>query len=265
MLDLTDPEQNLRAFVRVRASLAPTDTVCWWTGNVYAQVPHESYRHLFRFEGFNIGSIVAIDSGYRFLAREAAFYQDPRTSQILDTWDNPFTGQACDVLHVWNDPVNMEFLLNGPRGPWQAPVTDVDDNVIWPMNITLAYPSPLPTADYPESSADDTYRAAEFFQFFSRRSDLEQAEFDSVPCQFSWSRLSPWLPWMRMGNRPGGLAYHCHGIKLSTYDDLPKPIRKYVQDTNPIFQQAPDSWSTPNETSWTYYRKRHPNGSGCAV
>ncbi|WP_436772166.1 DUF1838 family protein [Yinghuangia sp. YIM S09857] len=255
--DLSQPADNLRAFVRARASLGPEDTVVWWTGNVHAQAPGENFRHLFRFEGFNIGRTEEVEGGHRFLAREAAFYQDPRTGEILENWANPFTGDDCGVLHVWNDPVNMDFLLDGPRGPWRALVTEVGDDVVWGQDILLAYPSPLPVAKYPENSADDVYRAAELFQFFARRSDLDRADLPSVPCHFSWSRLSPWLPWMRMGDRPGGLVFHCHGTKLGGYGDLPEHLRKYVAAQNPGFARAPEEWSAPNETSWTYFRKRN--------
>ncbi|HSA48941.1 MAG TPA: DUF1838 family protein, partial [Yinghuangia sp.] len=100
--DLADPADNLRSFVRMRASLAPEDTVVWWTGRVHAQAPGENYRSLFRFEGFNVGRIIAAEGGYRMLAREAAFYQDPDTGSILEDWKNPVTGETCGVMHVWN-------------------------------------------------------------------------------------------------------------------------------------------------------------------
>jgi hypothetical protein len=256
VLDLTEPTQNLDAFVRTRASLGPEDTVTWWTGAVHAQIPGGDFQRLFRFEGFNVGRIVTVEGGYRFLAREAAFYQDLRTGGILETWSNPFTGKTCPVLHVWNDPVNFEFLLNGPRGPWRAPVTEIGDDVMWPQDILLAYPSPLPMAQYPHSSADDTYRAAELFQFFCRRSDLDNTDQQAVPCRFAWTRLCPWLPWMEMGTRPGGLVYHCHGAKLGAgYRDLPETLRGYVADHNPTYERSPEAWSAPNETSWTYFRR----------
>lgn len=258
--DLADPADNLRSFVRARASTGPEDTVVWWTGNVHSQAPGENHRHLFRFEGFNVGRTVETDGGWRFLAREAAFYQDPRTGGILDSWTDPDTGAEHEVLHIWNDPVNQDLLLDGPRGPWRAPVTEVAGDVMWAQDILLAYPSPLPVADYPESSADDVYRAAELFQFFCRRADLDTAGLPSVPCHFSWTRLSPWLPWMRRGARPGGLVYHCHGAKLGGWDELPEHLRKYVAEHDPKFARAPDDWSAPNETSWTYFRKRHPQG-----
>lgn len=260
--DLSDPAQNLRSFVRTRASLGPEETVVWWTGHVHAQAPGADFRPLFRFEGFNIARIVPVDGGFRMLAREAAFYQDPRTGAILDAWDNTFTGESCEVLHVWNDPVNMDFLLDGPRGPWRAPVTEVGDEVMWGQDILLAYPSPLPVATYPDNSADDVYRAAELFQFFASRADLDRPAADSVPCRFAWTRLSPWLPWMRMGARPGGLVFHCHGAKLPGYDALPEHLRKHVAAHAPEFGAAPAEWSAPNQTSWTYFRSRYPGGIG---
>ncbi len=45
---MTDPEQELETFARVRANLSGQDSVFWWTGNVHAQIPGEratQWRH----------------------------------------------------------------------------------------------------------------------------------------------------------------------------------------------------------------------------
>ncbi|CAM5236367.1 hypothetical protein GCM10010329_61550 [Streptomyces spiroverticillatus] len=50
-----------------------------------------------------------------------------------------------------------------------------------------------------ESFWGDTYKALELFQFFADRADLA-GDAPSVPATKSWSRMSPWLPWMGRGS-----------------------------------------------------------------
>ncbi len=246
----------MRAFVKVRASLDGEDSVTWFTGNVHAWMPGGKFGVLFGFEGYNVSRVVEADGGYDLLTREAVFYLDPRTREILERWTNPYTGAEVDVVHVWNDPVNQQFRLDGPRGPWSVPVTSINDDVFFNVDVFLAYPSPLPRAEWPDNSQDDLYQAAELFQFFCKRADLENTGSESVPSQVSWTRLAPWLPFMAMGDRPGQLVYHCRGAKVEGgYAGLPERIRDYVEARDPRFAEAPREFSAPNETSWTYFKK----------
>ncbi|MFB6810528.1 DUF1838 family protein [Streptomyces sp. NPDC056387] len=240
------PAELLHAFARTRASLDGAEVTFWWTGDVYSWAPEQPYRHVFGFEGLNVARLVedAEGGGFQLLTREAGFYLDPRTREILDTWEGK------PVVHIWNDPANLRLR------PFPVPVTELGDQVCFSLEIPIAYPSPLPVAEYPLNSADDTYRALELFQFFAPGTVFTTDE-PGVPCTMSWMRMSPWLPWMEQGQRPGGLAFHCRGRKLGSYAEVPERLRTYVADRHPEYAHAPEKWTEPNETSWTYFRTHH--------
>jgi hypothetical protein len=256
-LNLDNPADNLRGFLKARATIDGSDAVTWFTGNVHAWAPKGQFRPLFGFEGYNVARAVEADGGYDLLTREAVFYLDPNSREVLERWANPFTEEEVAVVHVWNDPVNQQLRLEGPRGPWKVPVTGIGDDIYFNLDIFLAYPSPMPRKEFPDQSQDDLYQAAELFQFFAKRSDIENESLASAPAQVSWTRLAPWLPWMKMADRPGQLVYHCRGRKLlEGYEELPQWIRDYVQANNPQFKTAPKEFTAPNETSWTYFKKQ---------
>ncbi|WP_433360033.1 DUF1838 family protein [Streptosporangium sp. CA-115845] len=248
--------QELMDMVRVRADLAGSEVVVWWAGDVYASIPDSGPHHLFGFEGVNVARAMPVEGGYELLTREAAFYLDPRSREILDGWDNEFTGERVDVLHVWNDPVNQRWLADGPYGPFRSPRVRTGEDVMFNTDVLLAYPSPLPVAEFPDNSGSDVYRAMELFQFFTRAADVDDPGVTNIPCTLSWTRVAPWLPWMRMADRPGVLVYHCRGAKLAGWADVPERTRRYVDEHGPQFAHAPQAWSAPNETSWTYFRKQ---------
>lgn len=256
--DLDVPEDNLRAFVRVRASTEPVSTVTWFTGTVHAWGEHVGHVPLFRLEGYNAARAVAVEGGFDVLTREAVYYRDLDDRDVLDRWANPLTGEDVEVEHIFNDPVNQRLRLDGPRGPWRLPASEIEGRVTFDLPVFLRYPSPLPTADYPRNSQSDTYRAAELFQFFARRSDLDDPELAAVPADVSWVRLGPWLPWMRMAQRPGELVYHAHGTKLAGgFDALPGWLQDRVRHDAAHYAEAPETFVEPNQTSWTTFRERH--------
>ncbi len=257
---LEDPAGNLDALLRARAGLDGAEYVAWWTGDVYGQQPGADTRRLFGFVGFNVARAVAVDGGYDLLSREVAFYLDPRTRQIISRWHNPDTDSDVDVLHIFNDPVNQRFRLTMPWGPWRAPYTVLGRTVVFNLDIPISAPSPLPVSEWPDNSADDTYRAMELFQFYAPRAALLETDAPSVDCDISWVRTSPWLPWMRMGNRQGGLLFHCRGSKLSGFDELPHDVRAYVDEQAPQYRHAPTEFTAPNESSWSYFKKMAQSG-----
>jgi len=258
-VDLSIPRNYLDAFMRVRGDLSGTEAVYHWTGRVYSFVPGEPKKELFGFEGFNIARTVPVEGGYQLLTREAAFFLDPRTGEILSQWRNPFTNKDVDVVHIWNDPVNQELVFSDEDIRFIGrilPSEDMGDELVFYSDIFPFYDSPLPRRDYSQFSQHDKYQSAEFFQFFVNRTALDDSLRASVPAAISWTRISPWMPFMRMGNKPGNLVFQCRGRKLEGgFAAMPARIRDYVLATAPQFAAAPDTFTEPNETSWTYFKK----------
>jgi hypothetical protein len=253
--DPAQPDQKIEAFVKTRLSLDGSESVLWWTGTVYASQPGKQAKLLFNFEGYNIARAIKIDGGYQVLSREAAFYSDPQSGGILTNWRNPLNDRLVEVVQVWNDPVNQELISTGSR-PFNPTFFEADGQVSWNLEIMLVYPSPLPRREFPRYSQNDLYQAAELFQFKTDRRSIDDPKIMSAPCNVSWTRIGPWLPWMELGDLPGELIYHCQGIKLAKgFEGLPETIRRKVLAEHPEYAHAPEHYSLPNETSWTYFRK----------
>lgn len=256
-LDLNKPEDNLTAFIKMRASTKEgEETVYYWHGTVYSYIPGQRSQALFGLEAYNVARIVKVEGGYQMLTREVALYKDLQTGQILERWYNPFIQDTVDVVQVWNDPVNQQLMLKGRAGNWGVPWHRLGDGRI-SMNsdIFLFYPSPLKKAEFPENSRSDDYQAAELFQFFFNEADLNHRKKHSIYSEVAWTRISDFLPWMRMADRPGYLVYQCRGYKLmnGAFDALPTQMQEYVKARQPQFMRAPEAYASPNMTSWKYF------------
>jgi len=244
--------------MKARASLDGTDSVTWFAGTVHAWEPTGAHRPLFGFEGYNVARAIEVDGGFDLLTREAVFYTDLGSGEVLEKWDNPLTGESVAVVPVWNDPVSFPLRLEGPR-PVVLSTTSLGDEVCFNQDIFLAYPSPLPRAEFPTSSQDDLYKAVELFQFFTPEAALRDSSVVSAPARVTWTRLAPWLPWMGMADRPGTLVYHGRGKKLGGVAELPARILAAVEG-KPEFLTAPTELTMPSETSWTYFKKLAAKG-----
>jgi hypothetical protein len=190
------------------------------------------------------------------LSREVTVYED-LAGNILECWNNGVLGASVPanvtVMQVWNDPVN--FTIGG------AEHVELGDQVMWNVDVVIAYPSPLSVADYPSYSAGNTYESAELFNFYVDRSTLEDPSLSSVPASISWTRVGQFLPWMQMGQAPGRLIYHARGAKLAGgWDALPDKLRRYVEERHPEYRHAPTQDTSPNATSWRRFKAIYDAG-----
>lgn len=253
-LDLRSEPGSTQALVKLRCSLDPAEHVLlWWQGTLFAQEPDSKAAPLMGFEGYNICRAEQLaDGSWRLVTRELTFYRDLESGQIIDQWDNPLSGERVDVVHVANDPVNT--VLNTPGRPLPMPWVEAGDMVMLTLNIPLAYPNPLSPEEFPAQSSGPVYRGSEHFMFFAPRAALADPAQSQVPVTYGWTRVGPWLPWMRLGQRPGSLLYIAQGSKRASVDELPADIQQRIRDRYPEYATAPAQWVQPNVTSWSHYR-----------
>ena len=254
--DFNKVEDSSAAFLRLRCSLNARDQIySWWTGTIYARIPGQVIKPIMGFEGYNVCRTVKKANGdYQLITREVTYYRDLKTGKIIEHWDNPYTGKTDAVMQVHNDPVNATMPAHGSTAykmPWKV----MGGDVMLLIDVPLSYPNALSPTAFPEESSGDQYIASEHFGFFAKLSDMNNPALDSVPYVNSWFRTGPWLPWMKMGQRPGDLIYSGEGKKLEHgFADLPADVQAYTREHFPKFVNAPASFVTPNETSWSVYK-----------
>ncbi len=264
-LDLAKPEDALTAFRKVQCSTKDGEAVVYhWVGEVYSRVEGEPDKHVFNLQGMNIRQCVTVTDpvrgkGFRQVSRELMFYTDPRTGEIIRTWTNPWTGKTLDVVHVANDPVNMRspmFPIGADGKPYSLDARIQNGRVFMPAVIPLWYTNPM-GGDY-QAYVGNQYHSMEIFDFVADEADLTDATRTRANASIAWVRMSPWLPWMEMTGRGGLLVFNAVGQPLpGGIKDLPKVITDEIAANYPIYTAAPPADDArPNETSWTYFKKR---------
>lgn len=263
-IDLSTPAGAIAANRKVQCSTVDGEPVVYhWSGRVFARSPGEADRHIFNVEGMNVRQCGTVSdpvrgTGYRLVSRELMLYLDPRTNEILRTWTNPATDQAVDVVHVANDPVNFPptYERNANGTPFQFSGRVNQGKVFQNFEVPLFYSNPL-GGDYQEYVGNQ-YHAMEIFDFSMEEADLIDASQARADPAIAWVRMSPWLPWMRMGGRPGGLVFNAVGQTMANgIEGLPQVLRDEIAATYPTYDTPPPlDDARKNETSWTYFKKR---------
>jgi hypothetical protein len=239
--DLAVPEHNLRALVRMTASLKPGDVPWWYDGTIYGVVAGENPRPLLKFEGMELYWMQPLPGGaYELIGNTVTFFRDIETGKMIDRFQNPYTGKENAVPAAvqgggpgrgFNYSVKgiraTKFLDQLPDKPLVLDWTTARDTV-W-LHNTTAYP---PGMTPPRLQRQTMF--APLAAFLDER-------LDSIPAVFSSTVFMPWLKWMDMAERPGHLVWHASGAKLASIAELPEEYRRRAEKEFPQLLTADPS------------------------
>lgn len=241
------------------------EAVFWFDGRVYSHVPGEADRALFAVEGMLIRSTSTIEDpvrgrGFKRVGREMMLYKDIATGDVLDHWDNPFTGARNAVVHVANDHVNASYFERRADGsPFTIPLRVSGSHWQMMQHIPIRRANPMGAGYDAEIGA--AYHAVELFSFSGAASDLADEARTSLPVAVTWSRLSDWLPFMEMSGRAGRIYAHVGGHKLDADTGLPASLADIIDRQYPAFRKPPPlDDDAVMDTSWTEHRRIKETG-----
>lgn len=263
--NLEDPDEVIRLNMRLHCSEnAGEHALFWWQGRMYSRVQGERDRQLFNVQGMSISQCESYRDPvqglcYRSISRELLFYLDPETNAVVREWDNPWTGETVEVVHVANDPPGRGHVCardeqGNPRAVSRYFVSD-GKLMHGGGAARLFYDNPLggEFQDY----VGGTYHAVELG---SSATPLERVLDDSAGYVrdrvISWGRVSQWLPWMTMGSREGVVFFHTAGIRLDSIEEMPQLMLDEIRANYPHYVEPPPmDYDRPRETSWTVFRE----------
>jgi len=266
-----DPIWNREAAARLQADTTGEQVYGHCSGPVFGVRAGEAVRTLLGFEVFSTIRVLRQEDGsYQRMTKEVIFYTDPKTGAILDEWDNPYTGERVKVVDVANDPYNWvisEFVQPPPvpgvpsdgkakhgGKPYLLHWTEFGpDTIVLSEDFNGWYPNKLDPAKWPRESSGPMVQSSELFRYFINRATLEDPTQTHVTHNGSWVRITPWLPWMLMGEAPGHILYDGIFHTTRTLDYYPPGVVERVKARYPQYLTAPTSWYGPSYSSIEHY------------
>jgi len=236
--DLTVPAANLRALVRMTASLEECDVPWWYDGTIFGVVPGENPRPLVKFEGMELYWMRHLPGGeYELTGNTVTFFRDVDTGAMLSEFRNPYTKATNPVppavqgggpgrgFNYSAKGIRFTRLLDQlPEDPLVLDWSFARD-MVWLHNWTR-YPPGLPPPRWQQQT------------MFARQADFLDEKLASVPVVFGSTVHMPWLKWLDMGDRPGHLVWHAGGTKLGSVAELPEEYRRRAEKEFPALLTA---------------------------
>lgn len=291
-LDLANsPRDNLYAFGKTWGTFSEDPVVSVFHGAMYASIGTQRLMPLFGYAGTGITKCRFVGEGadekMQMRGKETGFFYDLKTWDVIDTWDNPFTGETVEVYHFLNDKIGGELTLEMPKLyvgddpehgvhmnenidpnadgslPFILPWATYGDEVLLEWDYAHEYPNPLSPSRYPKSSTGEMINPSEHFVIYTSKEQLEDRDLPSAHFRAGFSRISPFWPWMRMGGsgvEHGVMTGRLHSRKtINGLDDIPPKLLERTLKQVPHFLEPPTDWDMgPILSSWEAYKRDTP-------
>ena len=276
-IDFASPIWNRDTWARMQGDLNPeNERIGYAAGEVMGVVPGEAVKPLCGFETFLATRLIPQEDGTILrLNKEVIFYTDlhpdPGSRRMIDEWTNPWTDEKVKVVHVANDPFNYtisEWLILAPKDfpkdgskpeprkfPLLFPWRRVGDKLVLNTDMHLYYPNALQPDKWPRESGGKMARVSEMMRYWVDVADVENPELTTVPSVGTWTRITPWLPWMLMGQGPGHCLYLGLMAGSSSWDIVPEHVRAFAEERYPHMLSAPMKDEGESISSLEYYAR----------
>ena len=276
-IDFMNPRWNRDAWARIQADMdSSKERIGHCSGVILGVKPGEKLRPLLGFQTFLATRLMPLpDGNIRRLNKEVIFYTNlnrlGQPGDIIEEWENPWTKEKVKVVQVFNDPFNYtisDTLILAPEDfpgdksklpkiplifPWQQLNDDV---LVLSTDMHLNYPNPLQPDKWPRESAGPTAQVSEMMRYFVSKKDLENPKLSAVPFHGTWHRVTPWLPWMLMGQTPGHCMYTSTMTAFDNAERLPKVLLDYAKKHCPTMLSAPTEDYGPSHSSLEHYARQ---------
>ncbi len=285
--DFDDPYDNLYAFGKIWGGYDEPQ-IGAFHGLMYARIGHKRLIPLFGYTGTGVMQSKIDDEGNLLIrGKETGYFTDLATGDILETWDNPFTGETVEVFNFYNPSMGGKLTAEMPRFamgaatdettlmnegtersndgivPFVLPFQTFGDDLLLAWDYAHEYTNPVTPEAWPKASTGLRINPSEHFTFSMSKSQVVDRSEPSARFQAGFSRMSQWWPWMLMGGSEYqddvlfGRMFSHKG--LGDYGDVPPKVLAYIEKHAPSFLVPPEDWpqSMPRGT-WEAYAEEVP-------
>lgn len=262
-LDIMDARENLYGFAKMWGTIGPKAVISGYQGVQYAIVGSKRAVPVFGYCGFgNIRNVIQPDGSIKVLGKECGYYTDLATGEILDHWDNPWTGERVEVFAFLNDKFRGSLGLerkvfklgdsettNNDMGkpskekePFRLPWQKIGDQYLLGWDYAHEYTNPVTPEGWPKASTGKRVNPSEHFTLFTPVAEIDDRSVESARYHAGFMRQAPWWPWMKMGQSgvDGVLMGRMHSYKITGgLEDIPKSVLKRVERDRPDLLEEP--------------------------
>jgi hypothetical protein len=268
-LDLSTPDAQLRAFLKLFLSLDAATVFYVYHGTLDAAVPGRGIVPLMASTSLVRRRVEPQSDGWLVTIWEATVYHREGEDAPLDAFENPLNARTVRPFHQREGGNQSVYTVNGqfqlrdgqrvpPRGgpkPFSREWHRAGDR-IWTSRETAGVyaKSPFDPAVWPLEYAGPDLQYSEKTTSSGLVHELADPRVRSASSTYSLNQVMLWWPWLLMGQQPGFLVWNTQGVKLPGLDALAPATRRLIERVHPALLGEAAPWQG-YVSLWTEYPK----------
>ncbi len=216
-----DPVDAMRAHVKLVGSLATEEVVSFYRLNIYADLHDGNYIPLYTMNNLLIDRWEAkANNIHQMIKYEAGYYTAFDSYEPLSTFTHPVTQETLPLQNFRLGPVPRgyspdRFVVMGFH-PNPLPLEVLSGRVFLATQSIESSPS--------FTDPTKTRYTNSFMTYSATLEDMQNDQLASAPVHAQLQNKTEFLPWMKMGDRPGGTVVRGFGGKVAGLDALPPGV-----------------------------------------
>jgi len=185
------------------------------------------------------------DGTYETTTISMVVYTDPKTGEVLETYDNPWTGETVDVSRFPSAPAKRIIAKDGVKSP-----------LIEQEGTLVTHASPIGPSyihgdkvwvygdDMTKLESDDEERRLisgvnDWSTFTGSVADVANPANGNPLSDWYFNDILTWSPWLKMAGYPGNMISRGLGAKVRSFDEMPADILVLIKQLHPTVYADP--------------------------
>ncbi len=254
--DLSKPEDNITVFAKIAGSLDDRTSYLQYYGEIFSVIPNQVQTRLMRLKGIAKSRWVSTGD-HTFFRRnyDHGLFCDPVTDEVLQTYQNPFTGEENIPLHYKSGPLEATVGPVGADGrPFILPWRITGDQISLTQTAYGERDNYLPPEQWPKASTGPRLYFNTSSTYIADVDDVANESLASVTADHFWTFLTPFPAWMLVGDMPGFALWRWVARKIVDPVELDPLIVAEIEKRVPNFFTVEQPW-TDHYNGWIQYTK----------
>jgi len=258
------PIETLNAYIRLMGSLKPATTYTWFSGELWSILPNKTPQPLVSFQGLAKSIWEVIDKNtYLQHSFDSGFFGDLETGEKIKDFVNPMNGRTVQPYPFLYGGGTRQYSIKGVQSrdeikPLEPKWIRSGDQV-WLDEIgSGSFENPIDPNMWPMESAGKQVHYGSSTSYIASAEEVFNPNSNYANYSMSWSSITPWEPWLLMGDTPGFAQWRATGRKLSNFNEASNGILKHVRKAQPNFLDNGRPWEGYKSSWKSFMADRKP-------
>jgi len=239
-LDPSNPDHNLMIFRKLAHTMDDTLTYFWGDLRRMGQEgPIATRMWDMKLAAITSARDISDDGTYETTVISMVVYTDPITGEVLESYDNPWTGETVDITPFPAAPAKRTITKDGVIGPMieregtlvehASPIgpSFIQGDKVW------VYGDDMTALRSNDDEQNLIFGVNDWSTYSGALKDVADPNNGNPLANWHFNDIITWSPWLNMAGHPGNMISRGIGAKVRSLDEMPEDILTLIKRIHP--------------------------------